>query len=155
MGAVLLAYASVGTLFALRGAPSVALVGLALMIALAMVPDWDHRVPGIEHRGVTHTLAFAVVVGAVVAYGARVAAGATGPLTPPRAAAFGFFVGTMAVVVHLVADALTPAGVRPFWPLWGRTFTLSVTRASNPVANYALLAMGVVATSVGLLVATG
>jgi inner membrane protein len=145
----------VGTALALRGAPGVAVVGLALMMSLAMVPDWDHRIPFLEHRGVTHTLAFAAVVGVVVAVLARAGADATAAMPPADAAAYGFFLGAMAVVVHLAADALTPTGVRPFWPLWGRTFTLSVTRAGNTVANYALLAMGVVATSVGLLVAMG
>ncbi|WP_394295466.1 hypothetical protein [Halorubrum kocurii] len=32
-----------------------------------MIPDWDQRVPFISHRGPTHTVWFALLVGAVYA----------------------------------------------------------------------------------------
>jgi len=44
-------------------------------------------------------------------------------------------------------------GVEPFAPIRDDHYTYDVARASNPLANYGLLAMGVVAT--GLALAAG
>jgi inner membrane protein len=45
-------------------------------------------------------------------------------------------------------------GVTPLWPLSGRTVTIDLVRAKNPVANYGLLGVGVVGT-VGALLLVG
>ncbi|MFB6219587.1 MAG: metal-dependent hydrolase [Halobacteriaceae archaeon] len=144
-GVALLVYAPVGVALLAAGRSDAALVGGALVLALTPLPDYDQRVPAITHRGVTHTVGFALLVGAVVG-GAAVLAD-----LGPRAAGFGFLVGALAVGAHLLADWLTPAGIRPFWPLSGREYSLSVTTAANPVANYLLLALGVLVTVAGLL----
>jgi inner membrane protein len=62
-------------------------------------------------------------------------------------------VGTVTIGAHLLADALTPMGVRPFAPVSDRTYTLGLTRADNPVANYGLLAAGIAVA--GLAFAAG
>ena len=41
------------------GQPLAALLTGGAMLWLAMLPDVDHRVPGIPHRGPTHSLLFA------------------------------------------------------------------------------------------------
>ncbi|PSP40772.1 hypothetical protein BRC63_05265 [Halobacteriales archaeon QH_10_70_21] len=46
---------------------------------------------------------------------------------------------------HLLADVLTPAGVPLLWPLSGRRYSANVATASNPLANYGLLTLGVAA----------
>lgn len=99
----------------LGGAP-VEPVGLALAALGALLPDIDHphswvgrRVPWLSwplaavlgHRGVTHSLV-AIALGLVV-----LLAGGAGWLTAP------IVVGYLS---HLVADALTPAGVPLLWP---------------------------------------
>lgn len=155
IGAALLAYAPVGTALALTGSEQFALLGAAAMVALSTVPDWDHRIPLVSHRGVTHTLLFAAVVGGAGWITGLYAARVLVPGVSAAVAAYAAFLGALSIVVHVAADALTPAGVRPFWPLWGRTFSLHVTRAGNPVANYALLGLGVLATGVSLLVVAG
>jgi inner membrane protein len=106
----------------------------------------DHRLPGISHRGPTHTLAFAFLIGAV---GAGAGVGLAAVLDGGRTTliAFGFGIGTLGVLAHLLADALTPAGVPFLWPLSGRDFSVYLTRADNTLANYALLAVGVCATA--------
>jgi inner membrane protein len=118
-----------------------------------MLPDYDHRIPGLSHRGPTHTLAFAGLVGAA---GAGVGVGLATVLGGGRATLvpFGFAIGALAVLAHLLADALTPAGVPLLWPLSGHDFSLSLTRADNTVANYVLLAVGVCVTAVAALLAT-
>lgn len=151
-GAALLLYAPLG--FVLLGvAPAMAFVGGAAVLFLATLPDVDHRLPLVSHRGVTHTLPFlAAVAGALAAAGwylglARDAA------TAAELAAFGAAVGVVGVGSHLLADMLTPAGVPLLWPLSGRSYSWRVARASNVVANWTLLALGVFATGVVLLLA--
>jgi len=148
-GVALLAYDPVGFGVLLAGYPVAALVGGAAVVLLTPLPDYDHRVPFLEHRGVTHTVLFAVLVGVSLA----VLAGSV-HLAPPLVA-FAFVVGALAVGAHLLADWLTPAGIRPFWPVSGRHCSLSVTTAANPVANYLLLALGVFVTATGLWAAGG
>lgn len=155
IGGALLAYAPVGTTLAMSGREEFALVGAAVMVSLAMVPDWDVRVPGMKHRGVTHTFLFALLMGGVLFGAGVVLAQTLAPAEQATVAAYGFFLGALSVIVHIAIDALTPAGVRPFWPLWRKQFSLSVTRAGNPVANHMLLLLGVLASSVSLLVLMG
>jgi hypothetical protein len=89
-------------------------------------------VPLVPHRGPTHAVRFALLVGV------DLAALGTG--------AFGFAAGSVAIGSHVASDALTPTGVRPFAPL-GNTRLLPGGGATNPVANYALFAPGVLATA--------
>lgn len=152
VGAALLAYAPVGWVLVVSDRFGLAAVGGAAMVALAMLPDYDMRVPFVQHRGVTHTVGFAVAVGAVLGSGGLVLARRLPDVAPPALAVFGFGVGTLAVLSHVGADALTPAGVTPFWPLSDWHVTLGLVRADNTVANYLLLALGVFATVVAILI---
>ena len=67
VGAALLAYAPVGALTLALGFGNLALLGAGGAVVLAMLPDYDQRVPGLEHRGPTHTVWFALAVGVVLA----------------------------------------------------------------------------------------
>jgi inner membrane protein len=152
LGVSLLVFAPVGLGLVAFGRPDLAVVAGGTMLWLSMLPDCDHRLPLISHRGPTHTLAFALVVGAVgggVGFGAASALG----VDPTRVAAFGFAVGALAVLAHLLADALTPAGVPLLWPLSGRDFSVYLTRADNSLANHVLLAVGVCVTAAATFVA--
>lgn len=156
-GASLLVYAPLGYALLLRGELLLALVGGALVVALAMVPDVDLRIPGISHRGSTHTLLFACCVGAVLGGCGWVLAielggvgGALGGVavhlgrpSPTRLGTFGFLVGALAICSHLLADVITPMGIAPFWPLSSRRFSLGIAKSSNTFANAVLLALGV------------
>lgn len=150
-GAALLAYAPVlGVLLAV-GSESLALLGGVVVVGGAMVPDLDQQIPGVSHRGITHTVWFAIAVGAVVG-GIGAAMGWSRGLLPAIGIGlFGLFVGTLAVVAHLLADLLTPAGIRPFAPVRDERYTLDVARAANPIANYLLLALGAGVASVAFL----
>lgn len=148
----MLAYAPLGTWLAATGFEPLALVGAAVMIALATVPDWDHVVPFLAHRGVTHTVPFALALGTGVGYvGGKLAAVALPALGSPwTVGAVGFLLGTLSVLVHVAVDALTPMGIRPFWPLSGRRYSLAVVRSDDLLANYLLLLVGVGAGAVTL-----
>ncbi len=145
LGAALLLYAPAG--FALIGAghQALALVGGAVVVSLAALPDCGHRPPFVEHRGPTPTLAFAALVGGGVGAAGHFAAAVVPGYDAAALSGFGFAVGALAVVSHLLADALTPMGITPFWPLSKRWFSASLVRADNWLANQLLLGLGLAA----------
>lgn len=51
------------------GAVELAVAGAVIAVAGAMIPDWDTRMPGIQHRGITHTVWFALLVGVMLGAG--------------------------------------------------------------------------------------
>lgn len=154
-GAALLVYAPVGFVL-LRVDPTLAFVGVAGVLALATLPDYDLRVPFVKHRGITHTLLFTLAVSALLgAAGWQLGQGSYQPLGgPATTAAFGFGIGVLGLGSHLLADMLTPAGVAALWPLSSEAYTLSVARADNTLANWGLLALGVFATAAVLVAAS-
>lgn len=147
LGVSLLVFAPIGYLLVAAGEPLAALVTGGAMLWLAMLPDLDHRIPGIPHRGPTHSLLFAALVGGTFASAGAVLADGLDILDQARLSAFGFFVGAVSIGAHLLGDVLTPAGVNLFWP-WGRGFSLYLTRADSTIANYGLFLLGVFAVAV-------
>lgn len=148
-GAALLAYAPLGFVVIALGFPTAGVGGGALALVLAMVPDWDQRIPSISHRGVTHTIHFAAVVavgtgllGAGI--GASVSSPNVNPLVVLGGGVFGAATGAVTILSHIGADALTPMGVEPLGED-GPHITYDVCRADNPLGNYGLLAIGGVA----------
>lgn len=165
LGVSLLAFAPIGYLLVSVGSPLAALFTGGAMLWLAMVPDVDHRVPLIEHRGLTHSLLFAALVGgAFAAVGLLLAAVGGAAITAELLGldafpgvglpAFGFAVGFLSVAAHLLGDLLTPAGVNLFWPI-KTEYSLYVTRADNTLANYGLFLLGVLAVAVAAALAHG
>jgi len=152
LGVALVVFAPVGAALVAAGMSEFAYLAGVTMLWLAMLPDVDHRLPGVSHRGVTHTVAFALVV--AVAFGAAGAfAAARLPLGDPVVVgAFGFGLGLVTVLAHLLADLLTPAGVPLLWPLSSRRYSLELVRASNRTANYVLLVAGVFVAAAALVV---
>jgi inner membrane protein len=152
LGAALLAFVPVGLTMVEAGAGGLALVGAAVATSLAMVPDYDQRVSFVSHRGVTHTLAFAVLFGLALGAVAGTLAEAGGIAVSGSFAvldyevaslqAFGFLMGTFTMLSHLAADALTPSGVPLVWPLSDYRFSLGLVKADNAVANNGLLVAG-------------
>ena len=118
-----------------------AYTGMATILLLATSPDVDAYIPGVAHRGITHTVWAAILVGALLAFLA-VWLHTAGPARG-RTAGFAFLLGATSVGSHLLGDVLTPMGIRPFAPLLGSEYTLSLVAARDPVANLALLVVGV------------
>lgn len=166
LGVSMLVFAPIGYLLVSVGAPLAALVTGGAMLWLAMLPDVDHRLPFVEHRGVTHSLLFAGLVGAAFAAAglllSSLGAGGLGTellgldqFSDVGLAAFGFAVGFLSVAAHLLGDLLTPAGVNLFWPV-ETEYSLYVTRADSTLANLGLFLLGVFAVAAaGTLVLQG
>jgi inner membrane protein len=108
----------------------------------ARLPDYDLQIPFVSHRGPTHTVWFALAVGVVVGFVGAIVAWSQGVVAALGLGIFGLFVGMLTVAAHILADVLTPTGVRPFAPVRETKYTLDVVTAANTVANYGLLAIG-------------
>ena len=153
LGVSLLVFAPIGFWLVRAGYTELAFLTGGVMCWLAMLPDVDHRIPGIPHRGPTHSLLFAGLVGLVF--------GAVGTLVGSQVSlgysfglgTFGFALGFLTVVAHLLGDTLTPAGVNYLWPVSGYEYSLSVTPADSTVANYGLFVLGVFAVAAATVVA--
>nr|WP_245681252.1 metal-dependent hydrolase [Halorientalis regularis] len=148
----LLVYAPVAAIMLALGYARLTLLGGAVVVGGAMIPDLDQRVPGIAHRGPTHTVWFALAVGIGAGTIGGLLGWQRGPLAALGTGLFGVFVGTLTVGAHLLADVLTPTGIRPFAPVRDDRYTFDIAKAANPIANYALLAAGVVASGAALVV---
>ncbi|WP_049944723.1 metal-dependent hydrolase [Haloarcula marismortui] len=142
-GTALICYAPIAVIVMALGVVEMAVAGGAIVVGGAMLPDYDQRVPGISHRGPTHTVWFALAVGAVLG-GAGALIGGVIP------AVVGGVSGVLLVLAHLLADVLTPMGIRPFAPVRDTRYTLDVAKAANPVANYALLVVGILVAGTAL-----
>ncbi|HET7324586.1 MAG TPA: metal-dependent hydrolase [Halococcus sp.] len=145
-GVCLLLYAPVGYLVLSAGRPTLAAAGLVVLVWLAMVPDLDMKIPFLAHRGPTHTFLFAVFFGLVCGAGGWILGSELTAFSSRMLGGFGFFLGVLVVISHLLADVLTPMGIAPFWPLSPKRYSLSLFYASNAPANYLLLLIGVGAT---------
>ncbi len=94
-------------------------------LALSTVPDMDMRM-GMRHRGVTHSLGFAVLLGILT--GAMF-------LYMGLPALLGFLAGFGGVALHIVGDMLTYRPITPMWPLSGRRIALRLFRSNSRLAN--------------------
>jgi membrane-bound metal-dependent hydrolase YbcI (DUF457 family) len=186
VGVALLAYAPVGFILLRERQFGLALLGLIGVLLIEPLPDSDFWLPGLSHRGVSHSLLSMLVVGGVLGalgwfIGDRVTVLLAGVLTGldtatvgifaglfqwiaeqlrfldgRTLAVFGFTIGAFGVFVHLLADALTIAGIRPLLPLSRWRLSLSSLRADSTVANNVLLGLGVlVLAGVFLVTAPG
>jgi inner membrane protein len=145
-GAALIGYAPAGAVALAFGLSQFALIGGGLAVGLAMLPDWDQKVPFVDHRGVTHTVHFAVLVGGLLAVAGALIGTSAGLASAALLSIFGFAVGFGTIISHIAADALTPMGVEPFRN--GRRYSFDLAKASNPIANYLLLGLGIAAVAI-------
>lgn len=157
VGIALALYAPIGLVLLLRGRARLAVAGTVLVAGLTLLPDVDKWLPWFVHRGRTHTVWFALAVGGWLAGAASFVGGCR---TQERAgvlgyAAFGFCVGTLAVLAHLLGDVITPMGIRPFYPLSEFSYTFGLVFASDATANARLFAVGCVAAVAQVLLGVG
>lgn len=127
----------------------------ALVLALGIVlgdllPDLDRKIWFVTHRGITHTIWFALAVGAALTVsGVTFAAilwanlGLAGVgvarSTAMQAGIWFGLGGVIGVGSHLIADSITTWGVRPLEPVDDRKMGIELTTASSQTANYLFL----------------
>lgn len=172
LGLAILCWTVVAAALLLPDHPALAVFGGLVCVWFATVPDVDMSLPGVQHRGPTHSLVFSVVFGGVVAAVVLslhrvaqlpVASSVWASLREPLAAvapevlaafvdalpgvvtvaAISGLAATVSVLSHVLGDALTPAGVELFWPVNTERYSLDLVLASNAVANYLAFVVGV------------
>lgn len=184
VGMAMLAYAPVGFVLLADRQLGLALLGLLGVLLIEPLPDNDQWIPGLRHRGTSHSLLCALLVGGVIGalgwlVGDRIAVffadlfagldtAAVGffaglfqwaaeelrGLDGPTLATFGFAIGVYGILVHLLADVITVAGIRPLLPLSQWRISLSSVRSDSPLANNGLFGIGVLALAVVFFVTT-
>ena len=163
LGLALVAVGIVGTLFLLVGSLAGFVLAFVTLVGTAGLPDIDTKTPIFKHRGWTHTVWFAGVVG--IGYGALIL-GVVWMLphlgVVPMGALYAVCAAVLAflgVMTHVAGDVMTTRGVRPFTPVTPRgivpidasrrRYRLNWFRSSNQVANILTLILGVMLTLLG------
>jgi inner membrane protein len=152
-GIALLLYAPITYFLLTMEQPVLAIGGLVIVLFLSMLPDKDMVIALLPHRGPTHTIWFAGLVGAalagiglVVQFGldeigiVAVAVPVTGL----------FIVGFLSITFHLIGDAMNPTGVRPYKPLSSRRHAWDVTKSGSFIGNWAFYFLGLAANLVAV-----
>lgn len=140
---------------------------VALIVLALFTTAWRHT-KSIKHRGITHTVWFALFIGVVSAFlavfgvlsvaflsGTNVSTAAVDSLfSLPSILAFGVycgFLGTIGVLFHFVGDMITPTPIQPFYPYsntrYGREFEIFGKRslAASPFWNGMFSVLGTIA----------
>lgn len=138
IGVALLAALPLGTGLVCLGESRLATLGFLLAVAMSSVPDFDQELP-IQHRGPTHTVWFVA--------GATVVAGIAGWALAGGSSTVGFVTATatgLSLLSHLLADSITPMGIRPYLPLSEKEYCFDIVPAANKRANRLLFGAGTV-----------
>lgn len=141
-GAAFLSYAPIAFLLTWFGYIELTVLCTLIVSLLAMLPDYDQRLPFPGSRGLTHTIWFALLVGLALAFVGGLLSAARSGLAIMAFVMGGFLLGSTVTCSHLITDALTPAGVQPFAPFTTRTYVLADVRASDFFANYLVFTLG-------------
>ena len=130
-----------------------ALIIIVLSAGLSALPDIDmelrKKVGFIHHRGVTHSILFAIVSGLVL--------GGLFFYTHNTLmwAGIGFLSAFFGVVSHLIGDSFTYHAFKPLWPFSDREVHLGICRASDKSVNEGLMTAGGIALIAYYLITTG
>lgn len=149
----MLAYAPVAHLLLQRGEIVLALLGFIGVYLVEPLPDKDFRIPFLRHRGTSHSLFSALVVGIVLGAVGWVTGKQLPLLSAETLAGFGFAVGVVGILTHLLGDIITESGIQPFLPISKWRVSLSPVNADSTIANSALFGLGILALVVVLLAA--
>ena len=181
VGLTLLAYAPIGYVLLNANQPAMALLGLLGVVLVEPLPDNDLWIPWLSHRGTSHSVFCALLVGAVLGsvgwlvgepladiFASVLASGdfttvgifagvldwlavRIRDLDGVLLAQFGFVAGVSGIIVHLIGDVITIAGIRPLLPFSRRRISLIGVRADSTTANNGLFGLGVLAIALVLL----
>lgn len=137
-----LLYAPIAITVALLGSFELAIWGAMIMIVGAHLPDLDTRTSLVKHRGITHTVWFAALIGGICA---GISIYMTLPHSLITVMLFSFTMGAYGVIGHILGDIMTPMGIRPYRPVRDRKYALGMFKASNTLANSVFMFIGLAA----------
>jgi len=164
-GLGLLLYSPIAFVTITSGSIALFVLGFIITLMWVQAPDIDLLIPGLPHRGVTHTIPACLTAGLItsgVAGGVLTAdviptnwhpVTATDPIWSLVVVGYSGGIAVIAVGSHLLGDALTPMGIQPFLPWSRRHYSLSVVRADNRLANGIVAVGGWLAVSGAVTIA--
>ena len=131
-------------------------IGLIIIISYSSVPDLDFKVPGVKHRGYSHSLIGAVIIAlpmSIIAYFSyiylnklTVEFGGELAYSPMLMSVFAFILAFFAVLTHYAGDIVTPSGIPILAPVSKKKYSLNLFYAKNKLANGLSLFLGISAT---------
>ncbi|MHB9285677.1 metal-dependent hydrolase [Halobacteriales archaeon Cl-PHB] len=129
------------------------LMGVAMVgvVAMAPIPDIDLKL-NIPHRGPTHSVWFALLVG--VAYAALLVVAGVGELSLVETASVGALSGVAGVFGHILGDMVTPMGVAPLEPVSSHYVGLGWCNAGDERVNRGLFQAGIYTTAGAVVLGT-
>jgi len=170
LGLALLLSAPIAFIVGIALTPGFGFLITATAALVSGLPDLDNRPPFqyvFTHRGFTHTVPFGLLLSGVLAVFfanallAPVAFLAELGVTEPALGQtrtivtvvlfVGFLTGH---VSHLLGDAITIQGIKPFWPLSNRHVNLGALRANSMIWNFVFFLVGAFAQVLALPAAT-
>ena len=117
-----------------------ALYIIVLSAGLSALPDvdmeWRKHLSFVHHRGVTHSILFAVLAGGafgVIFYFTHQTIIWVG---------IGFISAFLGVVCHLIGDIFTYHAFKPLWPLSDKEISLGLCSANDKSVNEGLMTVG-------------
>lgn len=171
MGTNALIYSPILFVLVLLDNTAIGVVGLLVTSQMASIPDIDLRSNIFNHRGFTHTFTFAAIIGIIfliITVPILILLSYVGVLNLTyRTVALTLIgsdiLGFMTITNHILADAITPAGIRPFQkpPIFpdlsifsDKRYTFDIVYAKNKMANSALLMGGSICNMIAIYVGT-
>lgn len=126
-----------------------ALVFVVSVFSLPSIPDIDihlQEYTPITHRGITHTVWFAMFFGVLYAgfvFGGMTYFGIEDTTVPLwKVLAFSWFTGFCVIMFHILGDVITPMGVKVFSRDNRGGFSLDFVLAKNRIANDTSIVIG-------------
>lgn len=144
LGISLVVYAPIALFLGMNGFYLFAVLGFFMMGAFATIPDNDQRIPVIKHRGLSHSIASALLFGVVLGFVAIFFVPLFAMIGIPAGPVVGFaaFIGMFVFLTHLIGDSITPTGIKPFAPISDYKITFGIVKADNTIANLVLWVAG-------------
>lgn len=121
---------------------------IILATGLSSIPDIDLEYE-IKHRGFTHNILFALIVGIVT--GTLFYMGNSNPLY----FLIGFLGGFGGIGSHIIGDVLTHMKFKPLWPFSKKEVALKLCYAGDKKVNDGLMTAGITAFILYFLITTG
>lgn len=143
------------------------IIGLISVSYFASLPDIDLKIKRLKHRGFTHTISFAVLIGLIVfmiglfVSNIFMALGIinTSLFNLIFISIYSFYIGFFIVMGHIAGDIITPTGVRIFekpkyipnsYIFSDKNYTLFSIPAKSNIANFVFLFLGLLCTSISI-----
>lgn len=112
-----------------------------------IIPFLENFLNLTKHRSITHTVWYALLWGIIVAIGSFMIFSPVNLLNIILFVSLGFIIGFLGIISHLLGDILTPMGIKPFYPVKNKNYSLNKFKAKNPFYNYGFLILGIVISS--------